>query len=183
MATLVNKLSQAETADPERAFERLFEAQYSQVVAIAYRILGDIQAAEDVAQDVFYAYHRQHAPDAPYAAAWLHKAAAHTAYNAAVSRARRERRDRADLDGRRWTQATEAGDPQAAVEAAEQRRAVGEALSRLPEPHAAVLLLRYSGLSYAEVAAALGVGVNQVGARLSRAEAALRKELTRDSSR
>ena len=183
MATLVNKLSRADTADPERAFERLFAAQYSHVVAIAYRVLGDIQAAEDVAQDVFYAYHRQHAPDAPFAAAWLHKAAAHTAYNAAVSRARRERRDQADLDGRRWSQATEAGDPQTAVEAAEQRRVVGEALSRLPEHHATVLLLRYSGLSYAEVAAALGVGVNQVGARLSRAEAALRKELTRDASR
>ena len=182
MASLVNKLSRADTADPERAFEQLFAAQYGQVVAIAYRVLGDLPAAEDVAQDVFYAYHRRHAPDAPYAAAWLHKAAAHTAYNAAVSRRRRERRDQAE-DGRRWTQATEAGDPQAAVEAAEQRRAVGEALSRLPEHHATVLLLRYSGLSYAEVAAALGVGVNQVGVRLSRAEAALRKELTRDPSR
>jgi len=37
------------------------------------------------------------------------------------------------------------------------------------------------GLSYAEIAAALGVGVNQVGTLLNRAEAALRKELGYDT--
>jgi len=40
-----------------------------------------------------------------------------------------------------------------------------------------VLTLRYGGLSYAEVAAALGVGINQVGTLLKRAEDALRKEM------
>lgn len=176
MAVVVNGISRTQPADPERAFERLFAAEYGKVVAIAYRILADSQAAEDVAQDVFYAYHRRHAPDAPFAAAWLHKAAAHSAYNAAISRTRRERRDQTPLaaDGE--------GDPHQAVEAAEQRRLVGDALRRLPEQHATILSLRYGGLSYAEVAQALGVGINQVGARLNRAEAALRKELTRDAS-
>jgi RNA polymerase sigma-70 factor (ECF subfamily) len=176
MAVVVNGISRTQPADPERAFERLFAAEYGKVVAIAYRILADMHAAEDVAQDVFYAYHRRHAPDAPFAAAWLHKAAAHTAYNAAISRTRRERRDQTTLV------AGSEGDPQQAVEVAEQRRIVGEALGRLPEHHATILGLRYGGLSYAEVAQALGVGINQVGARLNRAEAALRKELTRDAS-
>jgi RNA polymerase sigma-70 factor (ECF subfamily) len=40
-----------------------------------------------------------------------------------------------------------------------------------------VLALRYSGLSYAEVASSLGIGVNAVGTRLRRAEARLRKEV------
>jgi RNA polymerase sigma-70 factor (ECF subfamily) len=47
---------------------------------------------------------------------------------------------------------------------------------------AAVLVLRAGGLSYAEVAQSLGVGIGQVGTLLRRAEVALRKEVTRGSS-
>ena len=53
------------------------------------------------------------------------------------------------------------------------------ALSRLPRHSATVLVLRHSGLSYTEVADAMGVKVGQVGTMLRRAEAALRKELDR----
>lgn len=182
MAVWVKRLDQVQPTDSERAFERLFAAEYGKVVAIAYRILADVYEAEDVAQDVFYAYHRRHAADAPYAAAWLHKAAAHSAYNAATQRSRRDRRSQDQVEREQAVGQGDGADPQQSLEAAEQRREVGEALRRLPERHATILVLRYGGLSYAEVAAALGVGVNQVGTLLHRAEAALRKELTRETS-
>jgi RNA polymerase sigma-70 factor (ECF subfamily) len=54
---------------------------------------------------------------------------------------------------------------------------VRAALQRLRPKAAAVLVLRYSGLSYAEVGAALKVGTGQVGTLLRRAEQALKKEL------
>ena len=76
----------------------------------------------------------------------------------------------------------DAPNPERVVESKETRREVREALARLPRKPAAVLTLRYSGLSYAEVAEALGVGVGQVGTLLRRAEAALRKEVIRGSS-
>jgi len=41
----------------------------------------DRAEAEDVAQEVFLDFHRHHSPTAPYAAAWLHRAAWHTALN------------------------------------------------------------------------------------------------------
>jgi RNA polymerase sigma-70 factor (ECF subfamily) len=63
------------------------------------------------------------------------------------------------------------------VQAQEDRRQVRMALRRLPLKSASVLVLRYSGLSYIEVADALGVGPNQVGTLLRRAEHALRKEM------
>jgi DNA-directed RNA polymerase specialized sigma24 family protein len=37
------------------AFERFFREQYPVVVRIAFGVLGDAQAAQDVAQDVFIA--------------------------------------------------------------------------------------------------------------------------------
>jgi RNA polymerase sigma factor (sigma-70 family) len=68
------------------------------------------------------------------------------------------------------------------VERREDRRLLQAALARLPERAAAVLALRYSGLSYVEVGAALGVSAGQVGTRLRRAEHALRKEVNRATS-
>jgi RNA polymerase sigma factor (sigma-70 family) len=165
--------------EPEPApFDRLFLAEYGRVVAIANRVLADRAEAEDVAQEVFIDFHRRHRADAPYAPAWLHRAAVHTALNRLRSRRRRERRERAQAgDGDPAPL-----DPEQEVERREDRRLLQAALARLPERAAAVLALRYSGLSYVEVGAALGVSAGQVGTRLRRAEHALRKEVNRATS-
>jgi RNA polymerase sigma-70 factor (ECF subfamily) len=165
--------------EQEDSFDRLFKAEYARVVAIALRVLGNQHEAEDVAQEVFCSFYRAHAPDADYAPAWLHRAAAHTALNVVRGARRRARREKAEAIQRQRAEsgAQVALDPQHAVERAEQCREVRAALGRLPAKSAAVLALRYSGLSYAEVAQALGVGVGQVGTLLKRAETALRKEI------
>ena len=63
------------------------------------------------------------------------------------------------------------------VERIEERERVRSAMRRLPARAAGVLALRYSGLSYAEVAEAMGIGVGQVGTVLRRAEARLKREV------
>jgi len=160
------------------AFEGLFRAEYARVAGIANRVLADPHEAEDVAQEVFIDFHRLHSASAQYAPAWLHRAAAHAALNRLRGARRRRRRE--------ISQAAEEGertmDPQKQLEVNEDRRLVRQALGRLAPKPAAVLVLRASGLSYAEVAEALGVGVGQVGTLLRRAEAALRKEVTRGTS-
>lgn len=162
----------------EDSFEALFSAEYGRVAGIANRVLADPHEAEDVAQEVFIDFNRLHSASAPYAAAWLYRAAAHKALNRVRGRRRRERRE--------LTQATEEGartiDPQHMLEVSEDRRQVRQALARLAPKPATVLVLRASGLSYAEVAQALGVGIGQIGTLLRRAEAALRKEVTRGTS-
>ena len=185
MAVLVSSGESVPSVDAADPFERLFLAEYTRVVAIANRVLADGHEAEDVAQEVFASFHRRHAPDAPYAGAWLHAAAVHAALNVVRGRQRRARREvaQAGVSDRLRGDAERQLDPQCALEDSEQRREVRAALSRLPARSAAVLALRYSGLSYAEVAAALGVGVGQVGTMLRRAEAALRKEITDATSR
>ena len=172
------------TRNPARAvnpfvpdpFERLFLAEYPKVVAIAYRVLADRSAAEDVAQEVFLKFHRSHSPDSERASGWLHAAAVHSALNVIRGERRRAQRETAHaLDPARPTIAN----PERVVEEAEQRREVRRTLTRLPQRTAAVLMLRHSGLSYAEVATALGVKVGNVGTLLRRAEEALRKEVNR----
>ena len=162
----------------DESFEALFTAEYARVARIANRVLADPQEAEDVAQEVFIDFHRLHSASAQYAPAWLHRAAAHAALNRLRGARRRQRRELAQAAG----ESDQTADPQKLLEVNEDRRQVRQALARLAPRPAAVLVLRASGLSYAEVAQALGVGIGQVGTLLRRAEAALRKEVTRGTS-
>src|SRR5690348_18088082 len=111
-------------------FERLFLEEYPKVVAIAYRVLADRPAAEDVAQEVFLKFHRSHSPDSERASGWLHSAAVHSALNVIRGDRRRAQRETAHaLDPARPAVAN----PERMVEDAEQRREVRRALRRLPE--------------------------------------------------
>lgn len=162
----------------QEAFEALFRAEYGRVVGIANRVLADAHEAEDVAQDVFIDFHRLHSASAEYAPAWLHRAAAHASLNRLRGARRRQKRE--------FSQALQEGertmDPEKQAEFAEDSRRLRAALGKMAPKPAAVLVLRASGLSYAEVAQALGVGVGQIGTLLRRAEATLRKEVTRGTS-
>lgn len=183
MAAIAIRLDTAYTRERDGvAFEQLFNREYPSVVSIARRILFDAHLAEDVAQDVFVSFHRLHPPDAPYAARWLHVASAHAALNVLRGRKRRERREIADALAARPSE-TPAPDPAAAIADAELRDRVRGAVRRIGRKHAAVLAMRHAGLSYAEIAAALRVGANQVGTLLRRAEVALKKEIENGTSR
>jgi RNA polymerase sigma-70 factor (ECF subfamily) len=168
-------LTSAGQRNPD-SFERLFLEEYEKVVAIAYRVLADRAAAEDVAQDVFLQFHRSQSPTSEYASGWLHSAAVHSALNVIRGERRRQKRDLAHVVEET---AGRSDNPEQLVVAAERQREVRQALSRLPQKAAAILILRYSGLSYAEVASALRLKVGNVGTMLRRAEDALRKEVNR----
>lgn len=160
-------------------FESFFRSHYSSVVRIAHGVVGDTHTAEDVAQDVFIAAQRRF-PEAgtghwQHAAAWVRVAAVHGGLNAVRGRRRREHHQR-----RSPLAMVTQGPDEAALDRA-AREEVRAALGRLPERVSTVLVLRHSGLSYAEVADSMGVGVGQVGTMLRRAEAALRKEIERAS--
>jgi RNA polymerase sigma-70 factor (ECF subfamily) len=174
----VGALIDQEPTGPSSApsgFESFFRAHYPSVVRIAQGVVGDSDTAQDVAQDVFIAAQRRF-PDpesSVHAAAWVRVAAVHAGLNAVRAHRRRDRRQM-----RSGAPVGPAG-PEELVLARASQQEVRDALGRLPRRASTVLLLRHSGLSYAEVSEAMGVGIGQVGTMLRRAEAALRKEIER----
>lgn len=157
--------------------EQVFRAAYPRVVAVAARVLGSSDEAEDVAQEVFLTFGRSSVP-AGEAPGWLSVAAAHTALNHIRTNRRRAGRESA---GNHETTVV-APDVADAVVTLDERRRVRAALARLPRKQAVALVLRHSGLSYAEVAAALELSPGSVGTTVRRAESALREELNRHAS-
>jgi RNA polymerase sigma factor (sigma-70 family) len=162
---------------PVRAdLELVFRADYPRIVAVAARVLGSRDDAEDVAQEVFLSFGRSAVP-AGEAPRWLTVAAVHTALNLLRSGRRRASREEAVAGG-------EAAVPDIAddVVVLAERSRVRAALARLPRTQAVALVLRHSGLSYADVAAALDLSPGSVGTTVRRAESALRKELNTHAS-
>ena len=165
-------------AGPVRAdLGEVFRAEYPRVVGVAARVLGSRDSAEDVAQEVFLSFGRSSVP-AGEARGWLSVAAAHTALNLIRSGRRRASREESAAAADDHV----APDVAEAVVTLEERRRVRAALARLPHKQAVALVLRHSGLSYAEVAAALDLSPGSVGTTVRRAESALRKELDRHAS-
>ena len=157
--------------------EEVFRRDYPLVVGVAARVLGSPEQAEDVAQEVFLSFGRSSVP-AGEARGWLSVAAAHTALNLIRSGRRRTTREEAAAA----VDSAVVPDVAEAVVTLEERSRVRAALARLPHKQAVTLVLRHSGLSYADVAAALDMSPGSVGTTLRRAESALREELNRHAS-
>jgi RNA polymerase sigma-70 factor (ECF subfamily) len=157
--------------------EEIFRRHYRQVLDVAARVLGSRDQADDVAQEVFLSFGRSSVPAAE-ARGWLCVAAAHTALNLLRSGRRRVTREEASAAASDAV----AADVADAVVTDEERLRVRAALARLPRTQSVALVLRHSGLSYAEVAAALDLSPGSVGTTVRRAESALRKELNRDAT-
>ena len=158
--------------------DEVFRRDYQRVVAVAARVLGSRDQAEDVAQEVFLSFSRSSVP-AGEAGGWLSVAAAHTALNLLRSGRRRASREEIAATAAEHTVVSDVAET---VVTNEERSRVRQALAELPRKQAMALVLRHSGLSYADVAAALDLSPGSVGTTVRRAESALRKELNRHAS-
>lgn len=157
-----------------QAFDELFLREWPRLVRIAQQITHSPSRSEEVAQEVFLAFFRRFGDDLPEnSGSWLYRAAAHGALNALRGEGRRRLREERDARLSRES----APDPSELVAAREEIQTVRTALGRLQATQATLLALRYSGLSYNEIAQTMGLPVGQLGTRLRRAELRLRKEM------
>lgn len=176
------RLTKAARGDAE-AFARAFEELRPSVFAVACRVAG-IDDADDVVMET-YLRAWQALPGFEGRSSlksWLYR----IAFNCATDLRRRRQRSpevrpepaENGHDAMEQVADWEAASPGEALEAAETRRRVTEALRCLPPEHRMALELRYTdGLRYAEIAAATGIGIGTVMSRLFNAKRKLQRAL------
>jgi RNA polymerase sigma-70 factor (ECF subfamily) len=170
--SVAEKVEQDLPGQPTSAFEDLFDQHWNRVWGVLFRLTGDQDEAEDLALEAFWRLYRRPPQDLNLAG-WLYRVATHLGLNALRSRKRRRRYE--EEAGYLEANPRDRFDPAAEVELAEQRRSVRQVLAGMNARSAQLLVLRHSGLSYAEIAAALGVAATSIGTLLARAEADFEK--------
>jgi RNA polymerase sigma-70 factor (ECF subfamily) len=149
-------------------FEIAFNGHWSRVYGVVYRIIGDPAEAEDLALETFLRLHQRPPRHEANLGGWLYRVATNLAFNAL--RGRKRRTGYENQSGEAILDRQGALNPGEAVERAERRRRVRAVLAGMKGRPAKLLILRHSGFSYTEIAAALGLAPSSVGTLLSRAE-------------
>lgn len=155
------------------ALAELMREHQARVLQIAFRFLGDRDAADDVVQEAFLRVFRAASDYRPEAAftTWLYRLVVNLCWDQR-RRSARERRLRLGLSGE-----PAVAEPREA-ERSERAAQVRDAVAALPDrQRIAVVLHRFSGLSHREIAEATGWSVGAVESCLVRAYATLRQSL------
>jgi RNA polymerase sigma-70 factor (ECF subfamily) len=169
----------------EFAFQILVHRHQSSVLNLIYRYLGDRTMAGDLAQEVFIRVWRaakSYEPKARFTT-WVYRIAANLCLNELKSAKGKKLipLESEEEDGRRIASENRfdvSPSPEDLLLAEERSRRISEALQSLPESQRMALILkRYEGLSYDEIARVMRCSVSAVESLLVRAKRNLQEKL------
>jgi len=158
------------TESVSSTFEALFREHWAHVYRILYRLVGDPAEAEDLALETFlrlYQHHPQGESEFNLSG-WLHRVATNLGLHSIRGWKRREHYEMSA--GKYTLEQTPEAHPAEILAQAEERRLVRLALAQMNERQSQLLVMRYSGLSYKEIAQALRLAPTSIGPLLLRAE-------------
>lgn len=172
----------------EDAFTHLMSAYQDRLIGVFFHLLGDQESAEDLAQEVFlrvYRARRTYQPTAKFST-WLFRIANNLASNTRRNRGRRREVSLSVRDSGPWGARPEekllleksALLPTRQLDKREMRELVRSALDTLNDrQRMAVLLNKFEGMSYQDIAESMEMSPQAVKSLLSRARESLRMKL------
>lgn len=160
--------SQAES--DSREFESIFSEYWAYVYRILKKLVGDPAEAEDLALETFLRLY-QRSPfkeDGFQLGGWLYRVATNLGLRSIRSFKRRERYE---IEAGRFVLEESPETRPAELHAQTEKQGLARrALAKMNERQSQLLILRYSGLSYKEIASSLGLSPTSIGPLLVRAE-------------
>jgi RNA polymerase sigma-70 factor (ECF subfamily) len=161
------KFSSQRIAAVSEDFEATFLNLWPKVYNVLFRLLGDKAEAEDLALETFWRLYQNPPSSRDNLNGWLYRVAVNLGFNALRSQKRRTRYE--EQAGSLALESNTAARPEDELERAERRQEVQQTLAQMKPRSAQLLVLRHSGLSYTDLAAALKVKPTSVGKMLARA--------------
>jgi RNA polymerase sigma-70 factor, ECF subfamily len=167
-----------------QAFRALVERYQRRVYQLALGMVRDPDEAMDITQETFVRVHRylpSFKGDSSFFT-WTYRIATNLSLDSARRRGRSERVEMdesdADIEAHMDPPSAALAGPQKAALNAELKAKIDDALASLSENHRAILLLReVEGLSYEELARALGIRKGTVMSRLFHARLKMQRKL------
>ena len=160
-------------------FRTVFEEHYPIVRRKLVALVQDEAAAEDLAQEVFIRLYRNPPDDPAAMGAWLHRVLTRIGYDY-ISKQIRERKLK-DKQEQHYDTGQQIASGEEVVLRRMDQEEVRKWMEELPERDRKVLILKYSGYSYAEIAEELNIRPPLVGSMLSRATNKLKRKVLRKS--
>ncbi|MBN2029214.1 sigma-70 family RNA polymerase sigma factor [bacterium] len=166
----------------EEAFRQIVEKYQKQIMNLCFQYTGNQQDAEELAQDVFIRIYRAAASYEPRAklSTYLYR----IAVNLSLNRIRNRRSKRlVPFDflrkGNNYNPISqESHNPDHAMEQKEKQQIIWDAIHALPaNQQTALILKRFQGFSYKEIAKVMHCSVSSVESLLHRAKKNLQKKL------
>ncbi len=189
MATMNNLSSEELMArigkGDEDAFEILVKRHQTPILNLVYRFIGDRTQARDLAQEVFirvWQSAKTYEPKAKFTT-WIYRITANLCFNELKSARRRKwfSFNRSDENGEHAFEDSLSDNAPSAEDLLlekERSRQISDALQNLPEnQRMALILKRYEGLSYQEIARVIGCSVSAVESLLVRAKRTLQEKM------
>ena len=130
-----------------KAFEALYDRYGTLVYSTALRVVGDVQLAEDIAQEVFLRVWRRpeyYVPQRGRFVTWLLSVARNGAVDQIRTRGRRRRHETGSEESAREL-SDEGRDPALIAQVADERQKVRRALATLPQEQRKVIEMAYYG--------------------------------------
>jgi RNA polymerase sigma-70 factor (ECF subfamily) len=167
-----------------RAFEQLVVLHQGAVIGTVAKMLGDATEAHDVAQQVFIRVWKsagRYQPKAKFTT-WLFTITRNLVFNESRRRSRRQLVSSDEREDDFHLQLADEGvrGPSVDLEQKELMQAIDDSIQALPEKQRlAVVLRRYEGLPYDEIAKVLKTSVSSVKSLLFRARTQLKVQLAK----
>lgn len=159
----------------EKAFEQLVEKYEHSVLNTIHRYVGDRVEAEDIAQEVFLKVwrHARNFKGRSRFSTWLYR----IVVNECLGYRKRHKEKLAPLDA--TIEKKEVSEtPEAEAERRKEAEIVRKAVDELPSrQRIALILSRFEGKSYKEIAQIMGVSLSTVESLIFRARSSLKKRL------
>jgi RNA polymerase sigma-70 factor (ECF subfamily) len=175
----------------ERAFEEVVRLYENKVFNLVFRMIGNQEEAEDLAQEVFVTVFKSvdsFRGEAKFST-WLYRIAANHCKNRMKYLGRRSYKQTGELDEAAEREAQNAqpsalrpqvDGPDAVFEGLELERTVQRAMAALDPEHREVIVLRdIEDLTYEEIAEITGVELGTVKSRLHRARLQLKERMAK----
>lgn len=186
------RLAQLARSGDRFAFRELVDMYQNKIFHLAYRMLGNIQEAEDVVQETFlrvYINLERYDPAQKFST-WIYRIGT----NLCIDHLRKRKRkkdvsldanvyDSDSADGYDLMPADEQHRPDNQLVLSETKRQIRDMLDQLPDQYKSIVILRYlHDMSLQEISEVLDLPVTTIKTRLHRGREFLRNRLDREES-